>query len=326
MVATPAIIAIGDCMLLMNPAQAGALRGISTFTKEWAGAEANFLIGCQRLGVPTGFLSAFSRADPFGAFIHAQLASEGIDLSQCQWDTTRATPLFFKQRERNGDTTAYYYRTNTAGTFLSADSIDKNYFNRAKIFYFTSIFPTLSTANAQLLRQLLPQLKARGVSIAFDPNIRLKLFCEDDAEAAARELITPYLQWVDILLTNNNEAEILFGTQDTAQVFAAARQHDIHHVALKRGAQGAVATDGKTIVEHPTVATKVVDCRGAGDAFNAGFLYAWHESQPLVACIATASHTAAFAVASPSDNAHAPTLTTLQKSLQNHNPIPDEAQ
>lgn len=301
-------------MVLMSPAQTGSLTDVQQFNKEWAGAEANFLVGCSRLGLSTGFISAFSR-DPFGTTIHRTLAGENIDLQQSQWDDARAQPLFFKERQPNGEVAVYYYRTNTAGVSINWDAIDLNYFNNTNLFYFTSIFPALSAANAQGLRELLPQLKARNITIAFDPNIRLKLFNAATAAADAQQLVLSFLKWIDILLINHSEAQLVFNTQMPAEVFAHAAQHNISLVALKRGAQGAAASDGKSVVEHPTVAHEVIDTCGAGDAFNAGFIYGIQNSLPLAECIKAASHTAAAAVQSISDNANAPTLATLQKAM-----------
>ena len=44
-------------------------------------------------------------------------------------------------------------------------------------------------------------------------------------------------------------------------------------VAIKRGADGAVARKGADRVEIPAIPSEIIDTVGAGDSFDAGFVY-----------------------------------------------------
>ncbi len=314
---SPQIVAVGDCLVLMNPNKTGSLRYVRSFETEWAGAEANFLVGCARLGLETGFLSAFS-CDPFGKMIYHSLKGEQVDLLQIQWDSERSTPLFFKERHPNGDFCVYYYRSNTAGVFVDLQLIQQNYFALTKIFFFTGIFPALSKANEEFLHNLLPTLKKQGVSICFDPNIRLKLF---QNTKQVKKLILPFLQFVDLLLISHNEAEILFDTQEPKKVFEQAAKYAIDQAVLKMGKNGASGWDGKNIFTQKAIPTTVLDTCGAGDAFNAGFVYGYLKNLPFADTLDLAAYVASFAVSSYSDNENYPSLKELFDARKNKKSI-----
>ena len=56
-------------------------------------------------------------------------------------------------------------------------------------------------------------------------------------------------------------------------------------MVIKRGSDGALAREGATVVHSPALPLSVCDTTGAGDCFNAGFLYARLAGLPLPACL-----------------------------------------
>ena len=308
---SPEIISLGDCLILMNPNKSGSLRYVHFFEKEWAGAEANFLLGCSRLGVKCGFLSAFS-TDPFGKMIYAHLKSEGLDLSQIQWDEKRVTPIFFKEKRTKGEFSVYYYRTNTAGSFLDFKKINSNYFSKIKIFFYTGIFPALSKENQEFLQQTLEIVKSIKASLCFDPNIRLKLFRN---KKEIQKILFPFLEQAHILLISHNEAEILFGTQKIEKLVQKIEKLGIQQVVLKQGEKEILAWDGKKIYRQDPISVEVVDTCGAGDAFNTGFLYGYIKKMPFTKMLQLGAYCASFAVTSHSDNQNAPTWEELARKI-----------
>ena len=75
------------------------------------------------------------------------------------------------------------------------------------------------------------------------------------------------------LFANADEAEALTGEADpNRQIAALAARYSC--VVLKRGALGAMATQGGEVLSAPAPAIAAIDTTGAGDAFLAGFLHA----------------------------------------------------
>ena len=70
------VVAIGETMVAFDPDRAGRLRSIQTFHKFAGGAETNTLIGLQRLGFSTRWISLLGD-DEFGRFINSVIRGEG---------------------------------------------------------------------------------------------------------------------------------------------------------------------------------------------------------------------------------------------------------
>ena len=63
-----------------------------------------------------------------------------------------------------------------------------------------------------------------------------------------------------------------------------------HFIVIKNGSDGAVAWDGKSLVFQPAFTNNhVVDCIGAGDSFNAGFIREFVDKKPFIKCLETAA-------------------------------------
>ena len=109
------------------------------------------------------------------------------------------------------------------------------------------------------------------------------------------------LRETDIFLPNSAEAEALTGKSDPEQAARALADESGSTVIVKCGADGSVArANGRT--EHVSaLAGPVLDTVGAGDSFDAGFLYAYLKRKPLRACLEFATATAAIYIARTSD-------------------------
>jgi sugar/nucleoside kinase (ribokinase family) len=121
-----------------------------------------------------------------------------------------------------------------------------------------------------------------------------------------------FLSWVtgvDVLLANESEAALLAGLpaprpgEDDAGALAAADTAasvlcaTVGTVVVKLGARGAIArgADGGTAFAD-AVPVDVVDTTGAGDAFAAGFLPAWHSGESLQTALERGNRAAAGVV------------------------------
>ena len=73
--------------------------------------------------------------------------------------------------------------------------------------------------------------------------------------------------------------EAIFGVPADPEVAARtfADAYGVSLVVLTLGADGALAWHDGEVARHPAFPTDVVDRIGAGDAFDAGFLYGWLE-------------------------------------------------
>jgi sugar/nucleoside kinase (ribokinase family) len=131
--------------------------------------------------------------------------------------------------------------------------------------------------------------RARGWAIAVDA-------------ASAAPLATvgaaTFVDWIGrdvLLLANLDEALVL---SELAEPAAAAQSLALRcgRAIVKRGAAGAVWSDGSGVWSTPAIATDVVDSTGAGDAFAAGFLTAHLGGAKLAPALVAGATLAARAV------------------------------
>jgi sugar/nucleoside kinase (ribokinase family) len=149
----------------------------------------------------------------------------------------------------------------------------------------TGIQPQLRPGLPLLFREC----RAAGVSSSFDANWDPQRRWEG---------IVPMLAAADIFFPNEQEASLITGRDDplaaahelVAMAESAGRDPAAGPliVALKMGASGALAVRGREALRLPASRVQVVDSTGAGDAFDAGFLYAYLDGRPLEEMLALA--------------------------------------
>jgi len=73
----------------------------------------------------------------------------------------------------------------------------------------------------------------------------------------------------------------LTGESDLPRALRLLRALTPAPIVVTRGAAGAVAIDGDTIIEAPGFQVEAIDTTGAGDIFRAGFMAALLQGRPL---------------------------------------------
>ena len=91
-------------------------------------------------------------------------------------------------------------------------------------------------------------------------------------------------------------------------------------VVIKQGAEGASIwlAGGDTITQVPGFAVKAQFTVGAGDSFNAGFLYALQQGQDTVEAARFGNAVAALVVSAAQGALGAPSLAQVEELLAQH--------
>jgi len=84
----------------------------------------------------------------------------------------------------------------------------------------------------------------------------------------------------NVLFANEAEALAMTGEQDLREAIRLLAEL-CRCVVVKRGNRGAMAVMGGEFVDQPAESAHVLDATGAGDCFNAGFLYGWLAGKSL---------------------------------------------
>lgn len=305
------VITIGDAMITMNPTSKGPMRFVHSFERNVGGAELNVAIGCARLGLDTGWISRLGN-DEFGRYIQHFVRGEGIDTSQLKLVDGYPTSVNFKEVLEDGSGRTFYYRLNSPTLTLTPDSLEESYIANARILHITGVFPAIDEKNVAIIKHAVTLAKRNGVLVSFDPNIRLKLWSRE----RAKEVISDILPFVDILLTGTDEAELLFDTKDEKEIIEKSKLLGVSYVALKKGEEGSVGYHNDEIIQSaPVTARKVVDTVGAGDGFDAGFLYGILQQWPLKKILMFANTIGSMVVSVSGDNEGLPYLEDVLVQL-----------
>jgi 2-dehydro-3-deoxygluconokinase len=306
------VLTIGDAMITFNPSSKGPLRFVHSFERKVGGAELNVAIGCARLGLKTGWISRLGN-DEFGRYILHFIRGEGIDVSEVKLVDGYPTSLNFKEILEDGSGRTFYYRANSPTTTLTAEALNEEYIQKAKLLHITGVFLAIDKEkNAEVLKRAVSIAKKSGMLISLDPNIRLKLWSKEEA----KEALTSFLPYVDILLTGEEEAELLFGVRNPKEIIERCKSYGISYIAIKKGEKGSVGYyDGQYIEAPPVKPRKVVDTVGAGDGFDAGFIYGALKGWKLERILQFANTIGSMVVSVSGDNEGLPYLEDVLVQL-----------
>ncbi|HJV46653.1 MAG TPA: sugar kinase [Bacillota bacterium] len=262
------VVTFGETMVLFTPGSLGPLHFVNQFEKTIGGAESNLAIALSRLGHQVGWFSRLGN-DEFGLYIRNYVRGEGVDTSRVIFDESYPTAVFFKERQMGSDPKIYYYRKGSAASQMKPNDVDEAYINQAKFLHLTGITPALSHSCMDTVFHTIKIAKKNGVTVVFDPNIRLKLWSKEEAGPVLREIASK----CDIILPGLEEGEIITGKSTPEEIASALIQNGAKVVVVKLGENGAyyALNEQEEYVEGYPV-KQIVDTVGAGDGFAAGFL------------------------------------------------------
>lgn len=305
------IITIGDGMITFDPQTKGPMRFVHQFERKIGGAELNVLIGSSRLGLKAGWISRLGK-DEFGRHITNTVRGEGIDTSEVIMVENYPTSLNFKEVQESGSSRTFYYRQKSPTETLTPENLPKSYIKQSKLLHLTGVFPAISENNRSVIYNAMKVAKRNNVKVSFDPNIRLRLWTKEEA----RSTILSYLPFVDILLASKDEMELIFGINTEQELNNALSQYSFDVVVIKDGEMGCTAFHQNRWYHSPGYKVdNVVDTVGAGDGFDAGFLYGYLKEWPLERILEFSNAIGAMVVQVKGDNEGLPYLEEVEAFL-----------
>lgn len=299
------ILTVGDAMVTFNPSQTGPLRFVSEFKRTVGGAELNFAVAISRLGMQAKWISRLGD-DEFGKVIYTFARGEGIDVSNVEMTAMYPTSIYFKEIQENGGGKSFYYRQPSPLLALQPEHITADLVKDVDAIHLTGVYLAVCAHNIKVALKLLALAKEYEIPVSFDPNLRLKLWSIEEAKAAY-EQIYPY---VDILLTGKDEFELLFGSATILQMEKVTANYGFSQLVVKDGEHGAAVYNGQWF-EQPAFPVKVVDTVGAGDAFDAAYMYGYLQHQTIPECLRLGNAAGALTTTVKGDNEGLPELKAL---------------
>ena len=216
-----------------------------------------FACGAARLGLRVAFIGVVGE-DEFGRFMLEALERRGVDTTHIISDPEQKTGISVILN-RTLDRAILTHLGTIDG--LTGNMISDSLLAQTKHLHVASYF--LQTKLQTDLPDLFRRAASLGVTTSLDTN-----WDPDERWSGVYNL----LPLTTVFLPNENEALAL---TETTSLETAAKElaRFSKFVAIKMGAEGALATDGQTVIKKPALTSMVVDTVGAGDSFDAGFVY-----------------------------------------------------
>ena len=265
----PRIVCIGECMVELSQAEAGLWRlGFAgdTLNTAW------YLRARLKEDWQVAYLTRLGQ-DRFSNEMRAFIAGAGISTEAIQTDPDHTIGLYAISLDQ-GERSFSYWRGQSAARRLAEDpKALEAALDGADLAYFSGItLAILPEAGRATLLAALARARAAGCKVAFDPNIRERLW--PDA-ATLRHAITAGAAVADIVLPSFDDEARWFGDADPQATRARYAALGANEIVVKNGA-GALclwqAGSTETCMSFPAVTPS--DTTGAGDSFNGGYLAA----------------------------------------------------
>ncbi len=263
---SPAVVCIGESMMLAVPPAPGRLRHTPSVLLKTGGAESNVAIALARLGVRSAWAGLLGDDEP-GHLVLDRIRAEGVDTSAVRRVARRPTGLYFRE-EVAGQVRVYYYRAGSAASTLAPGGLDLRCLEGARFLHLSGVTPALSPDCADFVTWAAQEAHRHGVQVSFDVNYRSRLWGPAEARAAVQTV----LPHVDVLFVSVEEAEVLWDWHDEEKTVRRLGEAGPREVVVKRGRDGATLWSDGERWEGAPFAVQQVDPIGAGDAFAAGYL------------------------------------------------------
>lgn len=309
------VLLIGEPMELLFAEEEGALADVTHFRASVSGAEMNVAVGLARLGLCPRYMTRLG-SDPRADRIRSFMRKNGIADDLIITDPSHLTGAMMKNKAEPGKHEIYYFRQDSAASFLCEQDVDAIDLTDIRAVHFTGIFPSISKSAADAARRLVKRTKENDIIVVFDPNLRCQLWNSSPETIA---LLNEFAALADVFLPSLKEAETLCGLTDAEEIADHYLSLGTKKVVVKLGKQGAYYKSRVESGVAPTFqADAVVNTAGAGDGFAAGLISGLCEEIPLGEAVVRANAVGSMQIQNASDNAGLPTLPELREYMLNH--------
>lgn len=243
---------------------------VGDYHLELGGSAVIFAAQAAKLGLSVAGLGSVGD-DIFGRFVLQKLEETGMDISHIRVCPEIKTGMGLALTKDGGDRAILTYTGSLDGA--RPEDFTDELLASARHIHIGSYFlmNTLRPAYPDILRRA----KALGLSISLDSNW-------DPAEEWDSGLLS-LLDQVDLFFPNRQEAQLI-AKRPVKEALSFLR-NKVSILAVKNGADGAEAFSAESHLVEPPIAVRPVDTVGAGDNFDAGFVYGWLKGYSLEQCL-----------------------------------------
>jgi len=277
------VVTFGEAMVRLSPPHFQRLEQTQSLDVHAGGAELNVSVGLTRFGMKVAWVSRLPK-NALGYLIRDRAQEFGVDCSHIVWsDQGRAGIYFLELGASPRASSVLYDRSGSTISMIRPGEVDwAKVFHESTHFHMSGITPALSGSAAEVTLEALREAKRAGCTVSYDLNYRKKLWTPNDA----RRIQEPMMVDVDILITTEEDTNVVFGIKEkdyeaVAERLAQTFKFKIVAITLREDISvwknnwTAIAYQDGKIFRDRKYEVEIVDRVGAGDSFTAGFLYGW---------------------------------------------------
>lgn len=201
------VVSFGEIMLRLSPDGYYKLFQKPELNTSFCGAEANVAVALSNFGDEAEFVTALPDND-IGRAACRELMRYGVKTDNIVYTGDRLGIFFAEKGASQRPSKVIYDRKNSAIASADSSSFDwEKIFDGADWFHITGITPALSDSLAKISVDAVTAAKKAGLTVSCDINYRSKLW----SAQKARPVMTEIMQYVDVCIGNEEDAEIVFG-------------------------------------------------------------------------------------------------------------------
>lgn len=260
-------LAIGEAMVELAPDGNGALRqGFAGDTLNAAYYALAALPAAWQVSYFT-LLGQDAMSDAMLAF----MAQKQIGTDYIGRHASRMPGLYMVHLN-NGERSFSYWRSESAARLLAEDKTTlKKAIEASDIIVFSGItLAILEDDGADNLLSVLQEMRDTDKLIAFDPNIRPRLWPDQDH---MRSQLIRGAKASNLVLPSFDDESSHFGDLTITDTIDRYRSYGLNRIIVKNGADDIEGYfDGQPLTVKATTVPQIIDTTGAGDSFNGSFL------------------------------------------------------
>jgi len=286
------IVTMGEIMLRLSPEGNDRFIQSESFRIIPGGGEANVAISCANYGHDCYFVSKLPKHE-IGQIAVNALRRYGVNTEFVARGGDRVGLYYAETGASMRPSKVIYDRAHSS--IAEAQPSDWDFdkiFEGADWFHWSGITPAISDESAECLRQACIAAKKHGVKVSVDLNFRKKLWTSEKAISIMR----PLMQYVDVCIGNEEDAELCLGFKPDADVEggetnAAGYEGIFKQMKEEFGYEYVVSTlresfsathngwkaliyDGKEFYQSKRYdINPIIDRIGGGDSFSGGLIH-----------------------------------------------------
>ena len=289
------IVTFGEVMIRLQPYNYERLVQADHLQFTFGGGEANVAVSLANYGLDAAYVTKLP-AHAIGQAAVNSLRRYGVDTGKIVRGGERVGIYFNEKGASQRPSVCIYDRAHSAIQEAAPADFDWDaIFEGVEWFHFTGITPALGPNLVEICKQACKAAKARGIKISCDLNYRGKLWTREQARAAMTELC----QYVDVCISNEEDAKDVFGIEAEATDITAgelnkegyksvakqlADKFGFEKVAITlRESKSAFDNDWSAMLYDVAAGEycfsklyhlHIIDRIGGGDSFGGGLIYA----------------------------------------------------